>query len=178
LIELLVVIALISIIGALAVPNLSGWNCRQNTEKDFINLASMVTYMHGLAVDRNRTMRLRFDGTRQFIFYEAESVTKKTACDSNDWKEPPNEAIELKDTGEILYGSFDEKPFQPLVSGSSQVTCFHGDGSVDAGHSTVVWQVGKVCDGKRYDYQLNIHGSTGFVEKNKFNNLKNDWVDF
>lgn len=168
LIELLVVIAMISIMAAFAVPNLSAWNCRQNTEKDFINLASAVTYLHGLAVDRNQTMQLRAQGsgrTRQYIFNEspANSVTKKTACNSNGWTILQNEKIELKDT---------------LVSESSQVTCFHGDGSVNTGYSTVRWQVGKVCDGKRYDYQLVVHGSTGFVEKKKFNISKKVWVDF
>ena len=168
LIELLVVIAMISIMAAFAVPNLSAWNCRQNTEKDFINLASAVTYLHGLAVDRNQTMQLRAQGsgrTRQYFFNESpvNSVTKKTACNSNGWVRLQNEKIELKET---------------LVSESSQVTCFHGDGSVNTGYSTVRWQVGKVCDGKRYDYQLYVHGSTGFVEKKKFNISKKVWVDF
>ena len=54
----------------------------------------------------------------------------------------------------------------------------HGDGSVNTGHSTVVWRVGKACDGKRYDYQLYVHGPTGFVEKKKFNISKKVWVDF
>ncbi len=168
LIELLVVIALVSILASFAVPNLTGWNCRQNTEKDFINLASTVTYIKGLAMDRNQTMKLRSQGTgknRNYLFYEspANSVTKKTVCSSSSWVGHPNEEIKLEGT---------------VVSESSQVTCFHSDGSVNDGKSNVVWRVGQVCDGKRYDYQLHVYGSTGFVEKMKYDSLKKQWVDF
>lgn len=167
LIELLVVIALIAILAGVAAPNLSAWNCRQNTVKDFTDLASAIIYLQGLAIDQNRSIRLEASGTGStviYTYYQSKDVAKKTTCSGSmsPWILLTGEQIHLNGT---------------LVSGSPRSACFHGDGSVNQ-EQALTWRVGQQCPDKRIDYRIKVYGSTGFMEKEKWNPLTQAWVEF
>ena len=165
--ELLIVIAMIAIIGGIAMPNLSGWICRQNTIKDFTDLASGIAYLQGLAKEKNRSIRLEasgIGGTVLYSYFQSRHVAKKTMCSTSitQWTPLLGEKTELDGT---------------FVPGSPRSACFHGDGSVSQGQS-LTWQVGKQCDGKDVFYRVTAYGSTGFIEKTRFNASTRTWVEF
>ncbi len=165
--ELLVVIAMIAIIGGVAMPNLSGWNCRQNTVKDFTDLASGIAYLQGLAKEQNRSIRLEALGigsTVLYSYFQSRNVAKKTMCGTSitQWTLLSGEKTNLDGT---------------FVQGSPRSACFHGDGSVNQGQS-LTWQVGQQCDGKDVFYRIKVYGSTGFMEKTRFNASTRTWVEF
>ena len=59
LIELLIVIALVGIIAAVAGPNLTGWNCRQDFRNDFENFTHYLSKVQSVAISRNKTTLVR-----------------------------------------------------------------------------------------------------------------------
>lgn len=163
LVELLVVIALIAILAGVATPTISDWNCRQETEGDFLNLAGGISYLQALAKDRNRTTLLRSSrsGTKvTFSYYQARGVGRKEDCWGRSYSASRWERINGS-------ASVDGT----LLAGGGGV-CFHADGSVNQG-LTKQWTVGTVCGPQKKiaQYKIIVHGTTGFLEKTKYNRL-------
>lgn len=161
LIELLVVVALIAILAGIAIPNITEWNCRQEVERDFLDLASGISYLQALAKDRNRTTLLRSSRSGRkvnFTYYQARATGKKEDCWGRSYSASRWEQI---DGSSSLDGT--------LLAHPGGV-CFHADGSVNQGLSKQ-WTVGTVCgpQEKIAQYRIKVHGTTGFVEKTKYN---------
>ena len=167
LIELLVVVTLLVVLSGFGALNLSGWNCRQNVTNDLSDLSTTITYLQSLAKDRNRSTVLKSSvrGTVvTYAYYQAKGRGRKEACAHGTFSSSKWEKIEGKTE---LDGTLLINP---------GLVCFHADGSVNEG-KTKQWTVGKTCgpSNELTRYQLITHGSTGFVEKKKFNTTSNQW---
>lgn len=167
LIELLVVTGLIVVLGGIGAWSVTSWNCRQKVTNDFIVLSNSMNQLQGSSKNKNRSMLMRpalsAKGAK-YVHYQSNDIGKKTDCSS---------FFQSKWTGTGSITEF-ETPFASAPVGS---VCFHGDGSVNQGQS-LKWEIASVCGGKTVSYRIDVHGATGFVETQKFNNSSNRWEEF
>lgn len=167
--EMLVVIAIIATMAGFVLPNMDSWNCRQNTTNDFNSLSSTVNYLQTLAKNRGRSTLLRGvqDGSKiTYSYYQAKTTLIKENC----WSQAYSDTIWESIDGSIeLDGTLTTDP---------GLVCFHADGSVNQG-VTKVWVVSKTCGtaNQLTSYRLSTYGTTGFLEKEKFNVLNAQWEE-
>jgi prepilin-type N-terminal cleavage/methylation domain-containing protein len=169
LIELLVVIVILGILAGVAGPNLTGWTCKQEVRNDFVELNSFLTSLRLGAVNRNRTMMVRFSGGVLETYQGPQN--KKKSCGGGGW----NRVTDILD-----YKSGDSE-----LSYTNTDVCFNADGSATSATYTVkrqcayTWleQDEEVKKNKLYKYRNQIFGTTGFFSKDEWNIKINDWEE-
>jgi prepilin-type N-terminal cleavage/methylation domain-containing protein len=164
LIEILVVIAVLGILAALVVPNISGWNCKQELRNDFERLNGFMQTLRSEAINRNRTMRGYIRGNRSvnsIMAFEGNKLNANQSCNGSrfTWLGHPRR-------NDILDYSFESK-----MTNYQRFVCFKADGSSRSSSYTISRQ----CDGKTYQYKGQIFGATGFIEKLKYNFKTSKW---
>jgi len=176
LLELLIVVALISIIGGMAAPGLSEWNCQQNIKTGFSSLSASISQLHGRAADYNLSTRMQgtldaSSNTMTYRFYSTPTVPVgvKTTCNAAltaSW-------VQTTDAPVVLKGI--------LRAGAPTNVCFYANGSVEGDESldrTFRWNFGRTCGAaKVVDMRLNLYGGTGFMDKFIFSRQQNTWLE-
>jgi len=162
LIELLVVIAVLGILATVVGPNISNWNCRQETKNDFAELNGFLTTLRFEAANRNRTMMARVyrGGDNPIIMAYMGPADKKKSCSGGGWN------YRGRGVNDIL----DYKSESRLTNYTRDV-CFNADGSATAASYTMSRQ----CDSKKHQYKNQIFGATGFINKEKYNLKTSKW---
>jgi prepilin-type N-terminal cleavage/methylation domain-containing protein len=154
LIELLVVIALVGIMAGVGWPNLSGWNCKQETRNDFEALNNIFEDARVEAINRSRSILVR--GTKKLPAqggqYGAFLLDTKT-CNANATNQSlanfiPNVTISIK----------------TKISGPSG-QCFHSNGTSTSTEPTKLYEVQRTCKEKKLTFRSIIFGATGLIEK-------------
>ena len=171
LIELLIVIALVGIIAAVAGPNLTGWNCRQDFRNDFENFNHYLSKVQSVAISRNKTTLVRVTASPRGSNYLAnlKPYLLKTKFRPNTAACTVTGAQSLETEIPILYFpnetvvKVDHKPNQ----------CFFADGSADSNTFTLRRQ----CSGKNYLYRIQMFSATGLISKEQYNYSKSRWED-
>ena len=161
LIELLIVIAIVGVMAAIAGPNLTGWNCRQNLANDFNKFNQYLNEVRIEGQNRNRTTMVRVRQSQRG--YGAASLRPfalmNASCSVN--------ARSLSLERQIPSFSF---PIETWVQGS-QYMCFYPNGSAD-GRS---YEFSRDCGGKKYTYKTTIFGASGLMEKTQYNSSSKTW---
>jgi prepilin-type N-terminal cleavage/methylation domain-containing protein len=171
LIELLIVIALVGIIAAVAGPNLTGWNCRQDFRNDFENFTHYLSKVQSVAISRNKTTLVRVTESPRGSNYFAnlKPYLLKTKFRPNTAACTVTGAQSLETEIPILYFpnetvvKVDHKPNQ----------CFFADGSADS--NTFTFR--RHCSGKDYLYRIQMFSATGLMSKEQYNYSKSRWED-
>ena len=161
LIELLIVIALVGIMAAVAGPNLTGWNCRQELANDFNKFNQYLNEVRIEGQNRNRTTMVRVRQSQRG--YGAANLRPfalmNASCTVN--------ARSLSLEKQIPSFSF---PIETWVRGSEYV-CFYPNGNASGGS----YQFSRDCGGKEYIYKTTIFGASGLMEKTKYNSSTKTW---
>jgi len=163
LIELLVVIAVLGILAAVVAPNIGGWNCRQEVRNDFNRLNIFLETLRSEAVNRNSTMMLEVHkyGTNAIIkAYQGPQSRKKICWSNGGWNYLGNNDV-------MDYGSKDSN----LSNTRNSKVCFNPDGSA----TSINYEITRQCDKKNYKFRNQIFGTTGFIEKLKYNLTSKKW---
>jgi prepilin-type N-terminal cleavage/methylation domain-containing protein len=166
LIELLVVIAVLGILATVVGPNISNWNCRQETKNDFAELNGFLTTLRIEAVNRNRTMfasvrRAGRDNNALIKAYQGPEGKKKTCKNNAEW-------IYLGQQDIFDYES------ESHLENFNNTVCFNADGTATGGvHKG--YTLGRMCGDTYLQYKNQIFGATGFINKEKYNLKTSKW---
>lgn len=160
LVELLIVIAIFGILAAVAGPNLTGWNCRQELLNDFNKFNQYLNEVRIEGQNRNKTTMVRVRQSQRG--YGAANLRPfqlmNKSCTVN--------ARSLSLEKQIPTFSF---PIETWVQGGN--ICFYPDGSA-GGQS---FQFSRDCGTKKFTYRATVFGATGLIEKTKYNASTNSW---
>jgi prepilin-type N-terminal cleavage/methylation domain-containing protein len=164
LLEVLIVIAIIGVVSAFVAPNISDWNCKQETRNDFESVSGFLNTLRVEATGRNRTMQVRSinNGTNSLLKAYQGNSSYKQSCNSGSW------------TYLGASGIPDYQIKATLTVPSSKVF-FNGDGTATATSSTDSYDISRTCGGAKIAYRANIFGATGFIERLKFNSKSSQW---
>ena len=169
LVELLVVVALMAVLAGVAVPNLSGWNCRQEIKNDFDRLNGLLYTLRTEAVNRNQSMMARVYRSNPALIraWENRRSARKGRCGGGGWIYlgfgRGGRVVDIQDI------RFDKA----ILASYSRDTCFHADGTA----SSSSYIVSGICDGTDYRYRTQVYSATGFLERSKRNPKTRVWEE-
>lgn len=124
LLELMVAVAVIGILATLAVPNIVAWLPKYHLKNATRDLVSFMREAKMEAVNNNRSIEIRFDGSVSPGFYFIDSVTDNDSWDAGERR------VDLGDyNGGIDYGNGNASDNWSGTSISSSVT-FSGNSLV------------------------------------------------
>jgi prepilin-type N-terminal cleavage/methylation domain-containing protein len=169
LLEVLIVIAIIGVASAFVAPDISDWNCKQETQNDFEGITGFLNTLRVEATGRNRTMQVRVvNNGRVSIFKAYQGNSKyKQACNSGSWTYLGGSSAQG--------GSISDYQVKAILTVPSSKVCFNADSTATALSSGGGYDMARSCGGTKIAYRANIFGATGFIERLKWNSKASQW---